>query len=58
MINNHHSAWPQSGLQDAYLVYEIVAEGGITRMLAIYKDATTEKLVQLEVLDIIIWIML
>ena len=44
MINNHHSAWPQSGLQDAYLVYEIVAEGGITRMLAIYKDATTEKI--------------
>lgn len=44
MINNHHSAWPQSGLQDAYLVYEIVAEGGITRMLAIYKDATTAKI--------------
>lgn len=39
MINNHHAAWPQSGLQNAYLVYEIVAEGGITRMLALFKDA-------------------
>ena len=25
MINNNHSAWPQCGLQDAYLVYEIIA---------------------------------
>lgn len=38
MINNNHAAWPQCGLQDAYLVYEIVAEGGITRMMALYKD--------------------
>lgn len=36
MINNHHSAWPQSGLQDAYLIYEIMVEGGITRMLALF----------------------
>jgi len=38
MINNNHAAWPQCGLKDAYLVYEIVAEGGITRMMALYKD--------------------
>ncbi len=38
MINNNHAAWPQCGLQDAYLVYEIIAEGGITRMMALYKD--------------------
>ena len=38
MINNNHSAWPQCGLQDAYLVYEIMTEGGITRMMALYKD--------------------
>ena len=44
MINNHHDAWPQCGIQDAYLVYEIVAEGGITRMFALYKDADTEKI--------------
>lgn len=44
MINNHHGAWPQSGIQDAYLVYEIVVEGGITRMLALYKDQATAKI--------------
>ena len=43
MINNNHAAWPQCGLEDAYLVYEIVVEGGITRMLALYKDQDTAK---------------
>ena len=38
MINNNHAAWPQCGLQDAYIVYEIIAEGGISRMMALYKD--------------------
>ena len=38
MINNNHEAWPQCGLKDAYLVYEIIVEGGITRMMALYKD--------------------
>ena len=44
MINNNHAAWPQSGVQDAYLVYEIVVEGGITRMMAFYKDQNTAKI--------------
>ena len=44
MINNNHAAWPQCGIQDAYLVYEMIAEGGITRMMAIYKDADTAKI--------------
>ena len=44
MINNNHAAWPQCGLQDAYIVYEIIAEGGITRMMAIYKDKYPEKI--------------
>ena len=43
MINNNHAAWPQCGLKDAYLVYEIVAEGGITRMMALYKDVYPTK---------------
>lgn len=43
MINNNHAAWPQCGLQDAYIVYEIIAEGGITRMMALYKDTYPEK---------------
>ncbi len=44
MINNNHDAWPQCGLKDAYLVYEIIAEGGITRMMALYKDKLPEKI--------------
>jgi len=45
MINNHKTAQPyQTGLNDAYLIYEMVVEGGITRLLAIFKDANTEKI--------------
>ena len=44
MINSNHSAWPQCGVQDAYLVYEIISEGGITRMMALYKDQETAKI--------------
>ena len=34
----------QYGIQDAYLVYEITVEGGITRLLALYKDVNVEKI--------------
>ena len=44
MINNNHAAWPQCGLQDAYIVYEIISEGGITRMMALYKDKYPEQI--------------
>jgi len=36
MIENHADARPQSGLQSADIVYEAVAEGGITRFMALY----------------------
>jgi hypothetical protein len=36
MIENHPDARPQSGLADAAVVYEAMAEGGITRFLAIF----------------------
>lgn len=36
MIENHKEARPQSGLTRADVVYEAVAEGGITRFLAIF----------------------
>jgi hypothetical protein len=36
MIENHQEARPQSGLSFADVVYEAVAEGGITRFLALY----------------------
>lgn len=45
MINNNQAAWKNhAGLQDAYLVYEIMTEGGITRMMALYKDQKTERI--------------
>ncbi|MCG0274750.1 MAG: DUF3048 domain-containing protein [Thermosediminibacteraceae bacterium] len=36
MIENEKSARPQSGLNRADIVYEVLAEGGITRFLALY----------------------
>jgi hypothetical protein len=36
MIENHEEARPQSGLSGADVVYEAVAEGGITRFLAMF----------------------
>ncbi len=45
MINNINVARPyQSGLQKAYLTYEIIAEGGISRILALFKDQEIEKI--------------
>lgn len=38
MVNNAPAARPQSGLMDADLVYEVLAEGGVTRMVAIYQS--------------------
>ena len=36
MIENHTEARPQSGLSSADVVYEAVAEGGITRFMALF----------------------
>lgn len=45
MINNIGDARRvQSGLSEAYIVYEIIVEGGITRYLALFKDADTAKI--------------
>ncbi|RJR28282.1 DUF3048 domain-containing protein [candidate division WWE3 bacterium] len=44
MINNYIDARPQSGLEKADLVYEIVAEGGITRFLAFFLSEVPEKI--------------
>lgn len=38
MIENHPDARPQSGLSQASLVYEAIAEGGITRFMAVFRD--------------------
>ncbi len=45
MINNHNYARKNhAGLQDAFVVYEMIVEGGITRLMAIYKDKETEQI--------------
>ena len=36
MIENHEESRPQSGLSLADVVYEVVAEGGITRFMGVY----------------------
>ena len=44
MIDNHKAAWPQAGLQKAYAIYEIIVEGGETRLMAIFKGQNVEKI--------------
>jgi len=44
MVNNHVDARPQSGLDKTDIVYEIVAEGGITRFLAFFLTDTPGKI--------------
>ena len=44
MIDNHSGAWPQANLEKAYLVYEIVVEGGETRLMAVFKGQDLEKI--------------
>ncbi len=38
MINNIKIALPQSGIDSADVVYEMVVEGGITRLMAVFAD--------------------
>lgn len=44
MIDNHNLAWPQAGLNQAYLVYEAVVEGGETRLMALFKGVDIDKI--------------
>ena len=44
MIDNHSDAWPQAGLDQAYMVYEIIVEGGETRLMALFKGADLDKI--------------
>jgi hypothetical protein len=38
MLNNIEDALPQWGQSQADIIYEVLAEGGITRMVAVYQD--------------------
>jgi hypothetical protein len=40
MVENSSAARPQSGLDQADLVYEVLAEGNITRFVAVYQSKT------------------
>ncbi len=44
MIENSPEARPQSGLADAGVVFEAIAEGGITRMLVLYQEDSPENI--------------
>ncbi|MFJ7936527.1 DUF3048 domain-containing protein [Sporosarcina sp. NPDC096371] len=37
-INNHPQARPQSGISDADIIYELAAEGSVTRLLALFQS--------------------
>ena len=42
--NDDKKARPQIGLESAYIVYEIVVEGGATRYMALFKEHDLEKI--------------
>lgn len=42
--NDNDSARPQAGLDEAYLIYEMVVEGGATRFMALYRGDEVEKI--------------
>jgi len=44
MVENSIEARPQAGLTDAGVVFEAIAEGGITRFLALYQDTSPDSI--------------
>lgn len=44
MLDNHYGARPQAGLKDADIIYEILAEGNITRYMAVFQSTMPENL--------------
>jgi len=45
LINNLKPARPQSGLQEADIIWEVLAEGGITRLVAIFQSTNESEVV-------------
>jgi hypothetical protein len=43
MIDNEQASWPHSGLENAYMVYEAIIEGGETRLMALFKGQDVNK---------------
>lgn len=44
MIDNHKKAMPHAGLSKAYIVYEIIVEGGESRLMALFKGQNVDKI--------------
>jgi len=44
VVNNHSAALPQSGISQAELIYEVLAEGHITRLVAIFQQLNAPKI--------------
>lgn len=42
--NDNKDARPHAGLNEAYLIYEMVVEGGSTRFMALFKGTDTQKI--------------
>ena len=42
--NDDKNARPHAGLDEAYLIYEMLIEGGSTRFMALFRNAQTEKI--------------
>lgn len=42
MLDNNKNAWPQVGINNAYMVYEIIVEGSETRLMALFKGEDVE----------------
>ncbi len=43
MIDNNQNAQPQASINSAYIVYEIIVEGGETRLMALFKNVETDR---------------
>lgn len=44
MINNDVDRTNMAGIQDAYIIYDIIEEGGISRFMALFLDTDTERI--------------
>ncbi len=42
--NDNKDSRPHAGIEDAFLLYEMYVEGSATRIMALFKDANTEKI--------------
>ncbi len=44
MIDNVSAARPQTGIEKAHILYEFLVEGGLTRLMAVFKDVNVKQI--------------